>query len=158
MLKTLITILEGRLGSWLRYLYYSRQLKSQNGYFSSEAGFYISGADKVSIGSGCAFNRGVIIAADKEIIIDNWVMIGAYTLLRDSDHGFSSDALMRSQAKKMSSIRIANNVWIGAHCCILKGTIIGEGSVIGANSLVKHNLKGNCVYVGSPVRLLKRRG
>jgi acetyltransferase-like isoleucine patch superfamily enzyme len=53
-------------------------------------------------------------------------------------------------------IIIGNKVWIGCRCLILKGAVIPNNSVIGANSIVnKHLEKENAVYGGQTVRLLK---
>ena len=52
---------------------------------------------------------------------------------------------------------IGNDVWIGTGAIILKGTCIGDGSVIGAGAVVTHNI-GNCeIWAGNPARKIKER-
>jgi galactoside O-acetyltransferase len=46
---------------------------------------------------------------------------------------------------------------VGANAVILPGVVIGEGAVVGANSLVTKDCKPWTVYVGSPARELKCR-
>ena len=157
MLRTIVTTLEGKLGSFLRYGYYGPRLSHERGYFTSMPGFVIEEAAKVAIGRRCGFNRGVYITASRGITIGDDVIIGAYTVLRDADHGTEPGITIKDQPLKTDGIWIGNDVWIGAHCVILKGTVIGNGAVIGANSLVKGKVPANEVWVGSPARKLRSR-
>lgn len=54
-------------------------------------------------------------------------------------------------------IKIGNHVWIGSRSLILKGANIPDDSIIGAQSVVSKSLADkNTLYVGSPVRAVKR--
>lgn len=52
---------------------------------------------------------------------------------------------------------IGNDVWIGCNSTILRGVTIGDGAVIGANSLVNKDVPPYAIVVGSPARILKYR-
>jgi virginiamycin A acetyltransferase len=54
-------------------------------------------------------------------------------------------------------IKIRDDVWIRAKTTILDGTVINNGVVIGANSLVKGELKPYYVYAGNPLKKIGRR-
>lgn len=54
-------------------------------------------------------------------------------------------------------IVIENDVWIGARAIILKGVTVGEGSIIGAGSVVTKNIPPFAIVGGNPARLLKMR-
>jgi len=45
----------------------------------------------------------------------------------------------------------------GVNCCVMPGVILGEGSVIGANSVVTKKTEPWTVYVGSPARPIRKR-
>ena len=47
---------------------------------------------------------------------------------------------------------IGDNVFIGMHSTILKGTEIGDNVIIGAGSLVKGKIESNSVYAGVPAK------
>ena len=54
------------------------------------------------------------------------------------------------------TVKIGNNVWIGANVVILPGVEIGDNVVIGAGSVVTKSFKeGNCVIVGNPAKIIK---
>ena len=47
-------------------------------------------------------------------------------------------------------------MWIGENVVILPGSIIGNGSIIGANAVVVGKIPDNTISVGSPARVIKR--
>lgn len=49
-------------------------------------------------------------------------------------------------------VRVGPNVWIGFDSCVLPGVAIGEGSVVGARSVVREDVPPNTVVVGNPAR------
>lgn len=51
---------------------------------------------------------------------------------------------------RIASVKICNNVFIGAGSVILPGVIIEDNVIVGAGSVVTHNLEKNGVYVGNP--------
>ena len=52
-------------------------------------------------------------------------------------------------------ISIGNHVWICAKATILKGVTIGDGAIIGANSVVTHDVPAYSVAVGVPAKVIK---
>lgn len=52
---------------------------------------------------------------------------------------------------------IENDVWIGDDCMVLQGVHIGQGAVVGANSVVTKNVPPYAIAVGSPARVIKYR-
>lgn len=53
-------------------------------------------------------------------------------------------------------IRIGRNVWIGFECCILPGVSIGEGSIVGARSVVIEDVPPYSVVAGNPARVIRK--
>lgn len=52
-------------------------------------------------------------------------------------------------------VHIESHVWIGGNVVILPGVTIGENSVIGAGSVVTHDIPANCVALGVPCRVVR---
>ncbi len=52
---------------------------------------------------------------------------------------------------------IENDVWIGQNAVILPGVHIGNGAVIGANSVVGRDVEDYTIVIGNPARVLRRR-
>ena len=57
--------------------------------------------------------------------------------------------------EKALPITIGNNCWLGGDVKILPGVTIGEGTVIGAGSIVTHDIPSHVVAVGNPCRVLR---
>ena len=58
--------------------------------------------------------------------------------------------------KKSGDLVIMNDVWIGAFSTIFDGVEIGNGSIIGAGSLVLENCDPQSLYYGRPATFVKR--
>lgn len=53
------------------------------------------------------------------------------------------------------TVTIEDNCWIGAGVTICPGVTIGENSVIGAGSVVVHDIPANSVAVGNPCKVIR---
>ena len=89
--------------------------------------------------------------------IGNNVKIGGCVLITDTDAHPMDYVARRSsnEGTKSAPVIIEDDVWIGAHCIILKGVTIGARSVIGAGSLVTKSIPADCVAAGNPCRVIK---
>ena len=56
---------------------------------------------------------------------------------------------------KPKKVSIGKNVWIGEYVCVLPGVTIGDGSIIGAMSVVTKDIQANSIAVGSPAKVIK---
>src|SRR6185369_11206984 len=52
-------------------------------------------------------------------------------------------------------VHIGRNVWIGFDACVLPGVTIGDGAVVGARSVVAHDVPAYSVVAGNPARTIK---
>ena len=105
--------------------------------------------------------------AKKSITIGNYVKIGgdciimdsdAHSLdwrIRDSGKRFSSKESLDDHSAKCAPITIQDHVLIGAKSIILKGVTIGEGSVIGAGSVVAKDIPAHCIAAGNPAKVIR---
>lgn len=75
--------------------------------------------------------------------------------LRDIKIGVSFIRNKDWSCVKSKPITIENDAWIGMNCIILKGVTIGEGSVIGAGSVVTKDVPPWTIVAGNPARVVK---
>jgi len=117
----------------------------------------------VLIGENVQINDYVHIAAVDYIEIGDNVLIASKVFISDNNHGSytlsDSDHPSTIPASRKASFKpvyIKKNVWIGESVCILPGVTIGEGSIIGALSVVTKDIPPNSIAVGSPARVVKQ--
>ncbi len=108
------------------------------------------GAEKIAIGCAAYINRATMIDASERIDIGAHCMIGPFCYITDHDHAAgSADELISKPT------RIGERVWLGAHVTVLKGVSIGDGSIVGAGSVVTKSLPAGVVVVGNPARVIR---
>ena len=106
-------------------------------------------------------NSGVGVNAllSPHVTIGNDVMMGPDCMMFTSNHGMDrTDVPMwRQKSSEARPIVIGNDVWIGARVIILPGVRVGDGSVIGAGSIVTKDVPPYSIVGGNPARLLRKR-
>ena len=106
-------------------------------------------------------NSGIGINAhlDGKVIIGNDVMMGPGVCIFVRNHKFDrTDIPMNLQgATEERPVVIENDVWIGARAIILPGIKIGNGSIIGAGSVVTKDVPEFTIVAGNPAKVVKTR-
>lgn len=54
-------------------------------------------------------------------------------------------------------IKVGDNVWFGGNVTVLPGVTIGDNAVIGAGSVVTKDIPADCIAVGNPCRVMRKR-
>ncbi|WP_226995337.1 DapH/DapD/GlmU-related protein [Candidatus Symbiothrix dinenymphae] len=114
---------------------------------------------KIEIGNSNGFS-GVKIGCFQNITIGDNCLFGANVLITDSDWHPIDPAKRQDlgddyAATNKKPVKIGNNVFIGVNTIILKGTTIGDNSVIGAGSVVSGNIPANVIAAGNPCKVIK---
>jgi acetyltransferase-like isoleucine patch superfamily enzyme len=130
--------------------------------------FDVGERGSVRIGEFCLLN-GVRIVCDDEVSIGDYALISWNVVVMDSYRLPRSSAARRRLLEGSSGeerrhihgdeaprpVRIGRNAWIGFDSCILPGVTIGDGSVIGARSVVGQDVAPYTVVAGNPARFLR---
>lgn len=101
---------------------------------------YIAVADggTLTIGNNVAIARSSILVCHDRITIGDGCAIAPNVTIYDHDHKFGPEEIRPGY--NTAPVVIERNCWIGAGVTILRGTHVGEGSVIGAGCIVKGNI------------------
>jgi len=98
---------------------------------------------KADIGSYCSIGSNVVIGP------------GEHDLTKLSTSGrFYNDTYAELTKKPC---KIGNDVWIGTYAIVMRGVSVGDGAVIGANSVVTKNVPDFAIVAGVPAKILKYR-
>lgn len=120
---------------------------------AEETGGYIKIGEKVYIGTGTTlFGHAGLEIGDCALIAQN-VTITPYS------HKFDNpDDIIWNQGGNMKKVTIGRDSYIGMGVDIMYTGDIGEGSVIGAGSVVVKPIEDYSVAVGNPAKIIKKRG
>lgn len=102
----------------------------------------------------------VCIAGPGNIIIGKQCMIAAHTGIYANSHQFADPTTpIRQQGLTTKGIIIEDDCWLGhgVTVTVLDGVNIGQGSVIGAGSVVTRDIPPYSVALGTPARVIKHR-
>lgn len=107
-----------------------------------EMPWILTGANtSLEIGKDCLISRRTAIRT-----------VDGHTIF-DVKSGKNINSLLEENVKK--TIRIGNHVWLCVNSVILHGADIGDGSVVGALSLVNKKIPNNCIVAGRPARITR---
>ncbi|MGE3174727.1 MAG: DapH/DapD/GlmU-related protein [Planctomycetota bacterium] len=112
----------------------------------------------VRIGADSVLRPYAHVGAVSEITIGDRVGIGAGVFLTDHEHDLRDpeNPFLTHQWLVASPIVIEDDAFIGERAVILRGTRIGRGAIIGANSVVKGDIPPYSIAAGIPARVVRR--
>ena len=124
---------------------------------------FLMGGTKTVIGSFVHIASFTSITGGGEFMMDDFTTLSSGVRIFTGNEDYSGGCLTGSgvpfpyRVPSRSFIRIKRHAIVGAEAVILPGVTLGEGAVVGANSLVKRDCEAWTVYVGSPARAIKSR-
>lgn len=122
---------------------------------------FSGGEGDVSIRSGTYLNSGVVIYSGNGLSLGRGVLVAANTTFAPTNHEYSSrEKTIAEQGFKQSrgGIVVKDDCWIGANCVLLDGTILGQGCVVAAGSVVSGVWPEYAVIAGNPAKVVRYRG
>jgi acetyltransferase-like isoleucine patch superfamily enzyme len=114
----------------------------------------------VRTGSDCGFATGCFVAPGSAgIELGDHVVCGPNVAIVGCNYRYAAlDVPFDQQGMSSLGVRIGRNVWIGANSTILDGSVIGENTIVVANSLVNRRFPPNVILQGNPAKVVLRRG
>ncbi len=102
----------------------------------------------------------LILANGCDVTIGEQTIIAQFVKIIAINHSFMDrNILIRNQGidRIKAGIAIGADCWLGAGSCILPGVTLGDGVVVGAMSVVTHDVAPYQVVAGNPARVIKER-
>ena len=114
---------------------------------------YIDYGKPVTIGEDCFIQQCCTFFGRGGITIGNGVFIGPKCNLITINHDANPENRSATYGRP---IVIEDKVWIGINSTVLPGVRIGYGAIIGAQSVVTHDVPPMTVVAGNPARIIKK--
>lgn len=131
--------------------------KAYQGYLNTYANFTLRGeASLIRIGEQVTLNNNVSLTADRaSIYIGKGTVTGVNLSIHTSDRYNTDPALRHMDQRPSHTVIVGENVFFGDNVIVLKGVKIGNNAVIGAGSVVTHNVPENVLAAGNPCRVIR---
>ena len=104
----------------------------------------------LAIGNFCSISSGVTILLDG-VRRPDWITSFPF-------HSFQKEfKSVPGHPATKSKVIIGNDVWIGINALILSGITIGDGAIIGAQSVVTKDVEPYTIVAGNPAKVIRTR-
>lgn len=120
----------------------------------------------IRIGQDCAVDIGrnvsvtqncfMSAAEGASIEVGDDCMIASNNEIRADDSHPIFDVTTGVRINPSQSIVIGEHVWLAKNAVVMGGVTVGQGTVIGYNSIVTKNVPNNCIAVGSPAKVTRQ--
>lgn len=127
----------------------------------------------VHVGDRCALraHEGVLRIGDRSVLgadvrINCWLdvaigeaaLVADWSYITDFDHVTADPGVpIKDQGLTKTPVRIGDGSWIGVRSTVLRGTVLGRGSVVAAHSVVRGVHPDHAVLAGTPARVVADR-
>lgn len=109
----------------------------------------------LKIGDNCWIGRDFFLEGNGTVIIeDNCDIAPCVTFLTGSH--IVGDYIRRAGNGFNGKIIVKSGSWLGSRVILLPNIIVNYSTIVGTGSVVTKNLEKNCIYGGSPAKLIKR--
>jgi acetyltransferase-like isoleucine patch superfamily enzyme len=126
-----------------------------NAWLSVESPAWALPGPALRIGDRVGIRPWCTLSASAGIVLEDDVILGAYSTVIDSDHTFREGRPnVMHNSLDVEPIHIGRGTWIAERVAVLKGSNIGECCIIGANSVVKGEIPAYSIAAGAPARVV----
>lgn len=124
------------------------------GNFTIVSPFFCDYGYNIEIGENFFMNMDCVILDGAKVKFGDNVFVAPQCGFYTAGHPLDVERRI-SGLEYALPITVGNNVWIGAHVCVLPGVSIGDNTVIGAGSVVTKNIPANVLAYGNPCRVIR---
>lgn len=125
--------------------------------FKARNTVYFQGDNNVvTIGDNVTFDGNTLIVVGE----GTKASIGSDCIFADRVHIRTTDqhCIFDADGKRINPARdvnVGSHVWLGKEAIIMKGVSIGDGAIVGMDSMVTKDVPERCIVVGKPAKVIK---
>ncbi len=112
----------------------------------------------ITIEDNCYIGDFFSVLTADDVLIKRDVLFASYVTIIGENHGMDPECGLKYglQELKGDKVLIEDHCWIGEKVIILPGVKIGSYSIIGAGSVVTHDIPSYSLAVGNPAKVIKK--
>lgn len=131
-----------------------KKLLHCKGELCIEQPFHCSYGYNIEIGLNFYSDINLTILDKAQVMFGNNVIIGPNVNIYTASHPYNEVQRIKG-LEYAKPVKIYDNVWIGGNVTILPGVKINQGAIIGAGSVVTHDIPPYVIAVGNPCEVLR---
>lgn len=140
----------------IRYFYIKHVIKKCGTNVSIHSNVKLLGLKNIQIGSNVSFHTMCYIDGTGGLTIGDNVSIAHNTTIMTTNHSWNDlNKPIKYNPLTYKSVRIENDVWIGAGVRIMAGVTIHKHCIIAAGAVVTKDCYENGIYAGVPAKRIK---
>ena len=117
--------------------------------------FHCDHGDRITIGEGVVINFNAVFLDGGGITIGAHTLIGPNCQLLTPDHPHNY-LERRKPIETGLPIHIGDDCWLGGGVIVCPGVTIGNRVIVGAGSVVTHDIPDDVVVAGNPAKIIKK--
>lgn len=122
--------------------------------FGQGCSLWLEGENNIiEVGSNCTFTRLCQLNCQEKstrITLGEDCMFSNHIIVRTSDSHMIMDIESKERLNNPQNVIVGKHVWVAPDSKIMKGAIIGNGAIIGSNTMVTKTVEANSLVVGQP--------
>jgi acetyltransferase-like isoleucine patch superfamily enzyme len=112
----------------------------------------------LEIGEGTSIAGQCVLSAAVSVRLGRKVLLARNVYVSDHIHTYDDPtrAVLEQGISRLEPVEIEDGAWLGQNVVVCPGVTIGRGAVVGANSVVLHDVPDHAVAVGAPAVVVKQ--
>ncbi len=118
--------------------------------------FFYSDKAEIRIGEGSRLN-GITIHCQEKVTLGSNCLTGSAIIMDTDFHQFHDPSHILYGNPKSKPVTVGNNVWLCGQSVLLKGSNIGDKSVVGFRAVVTKQFTNDVVIAGNPAKIVRSK-
>lgn len=114
----------------------------------------LEGGVEPEIADGVVVNG--LVDCQGKVVIEKDVFTGHDIMILTGQHDYTKFGQERKLTSFQSPVTIKEGAWLASRCMILPGVTVGKHAIVGAGSIVTHDVPDYCLVAGNPAKIIKR--
>ena len=115
------------------------------------------GSCHIMIGQNVLVGRWAVLSTAGRLELGDYCLLAPRVYVADVDHVYAdiTRPYMAQGVTAGNRVTVEENCWLGMNCVITGNVVVGRGSVVAANAVVKTDVPPFAVVAGAPARIVK---
>jgi acetyltransferase-like isoleucine patch superfamily enzyme len=119
---------------------------------------WVGAGGRLEVGDDVGLSNSTIVCM-RAVSIEDEALLGGGCQVFDTDfHSLDAEerAASRRPEVRTGPVAIRRRAFVGGYSILLKGSVVGEGAILGAGSVLRTEVPDGQIWAGNPARFIRR--